>query len=114
MSSSIEASDWSELTLVDEIRIGIWSRGTGEHVVVPLGRPATVDDLWLTRFKAEIVDEQLIVIGPTTWGPADAAWRIRESLYRYEQSVGGGYAYSTRAAFLVDLPHRRSFCPDVS
>lgn len=101
-------------TLLEEIRIGIWSYGLGEHVVVPLGRPASADDLHLTKLKAEIVDGQLIVIGPTVVGSAEAAWYIRESLYRHEEAVGGGYAYGSRVAFIVDLPNRRSFSPDVS
>jgi Uma2 family endonuclease len=103
-----------EFTLLEEIRIGIWSRGLGEHVVVPLGRPATVEDLHLTKLKAEIVNGQLIVIGPTAFGSAEAAWTIRKSLHEYESSVGGGYANGSRIAFIVDLPHRLSFCPDVS
>src|SRR5687767_6565879 len=104
----------AELTPLEELRVGIWPYGFGEHVVVPLGRPATVEDLHLTKFKAEIVDGQLIVISPTGLGPADAAWKIRESLYNYEKSVGGGYANGCQVAFIVNLPNRLSFCPDVS
>jgi hypothetical protein len=111
---STDWSDLSNLTLLDEIRIGIWSRGIGEHVVVPLGRPATVEDLHLTKLKAEIVDGQLIAIGPTVVASAEATWNIRESLHRYEKTAGGGHAYGSRLAFIVDLPHRKSFCPDVS
>ncbi|HLM66149.1 MAG TPA: Uma2 family endonuclease [Longimicrobium sp.] len=110
---STDWSDLSNLTLLDEIRIGIWSHGIGEHIVVPLGRPATVQDLHLTKLKAEIVDGQLIVIGPTVFGSAEAAWKIRESLHRHQKTVGGGYAYGSKLAF-VDLPNRLSFCPDVS
>ncbi|HEX6369236.1 MAG TPA: Uma2 family endonuclease [Longimicrobium sp.] len=107
-----DVSDWPELTFLEELRIGIWSHGIGEHVVVPLGRPATDEDLWLTKFKAEIVDGQMVVIGPTTLGPADAAANIRKSLDDYERSTRGGYQTGA-VAFIVDLPHRRSFCPDV-
>jgi Uma2 family endonuclease len=109
-------SDWaeaSELTLLEEVRIGIWSRGVGEHVVVPLGRPATVEDLHLTKLKAEIVDGQLVVIGPTGYGPADAAARIRTSLFDRADPTGSGYAGGIRDRYIVDLPHRLSFCPDV-
>lgn len=102
-----------ELTFLEEIRIGIWSKGIGEHVVVPLGRPAADEDLWLTKFKAEIVAGQMIVIGPTTLGPANAAAHIRRSLDDYERSTGGG-CQTGAVAFLVDLPHRRSFCPDAA
>jgi Uma2 family endonuclease len=112
-SGSIVPSEAPELTFLEELRIGIWSHGIGEHIVVPLGRPARAEDLWLTKFKAEIVDGQLVVIGPTTLGPADAAANIRKSLHYYELSIGGGYQTGA-VAFIVDLPHRRSFCPDVS
>lgn len=104
----------AELTLMGELQVGIWRFGIGEHVAIPLGRPATVADLHLTKLKAEIVDGQLIVIGPTVFGSAKAAWQIRESLYRYEKAMGTGYALGSRIAFIVDLPHRLSFCPDVS
>jgi Uma2 family endonuclease len=107
-------TEWPGLTFLEELRIGIWSHGIGEHVVVPLSRPARVDDLHLTKLKAEIVDGQMIVIGPTAFGPAEAAWKIRESLYRHEKSSGGGHANGSRVAFIVDLPNRLSFCPDVS
>ncbi len=56
-----------ELTPLEQLRIGIWPYGFGEHVVVPLGRPATVEDLHLTKFKAEIVEGQLIVMSPTAF-----------------------------------------------
>jgi Uma2 family endonuclease len=103
-----------ELTLLEEIQIGIWSRGIGEHVAIPLGRPPMVDDLWLTKLKTEIVDGQLVVIGPTTLGSANAAARIIHRLYEYEDSAGGGYASGSRGRFIVELPNRRSFCPDAS
>jgi Uma2 family endonuclease len=106
------ASD-TEFTPLEELRIEVWSHGVGEHVVVPLGRPATVEDLHLTKFKAEIVDGQLVVIGPTALGPADAAWTIRKSLWSYEEAVGGGCTTGA-TAYIVDLPHRLSFCPDVA
>ena len=55
-----------------------------------------------------------MVIGPTVYGSAEAAWEIRKSLYEYAKSVGGGYEFGLRARYVVDLPQRRSFCPDVS
>lgn len=104
----------TEFTPLEELRIGIWSHGIGEHVVVPLGRPATVEDLRLTKFKAEIIEGRLVVIGPTVYGSEEAAWKIRHSLYEYAESAGGGYEFGMRARYVIDLPHRQSFCPDVS
>jgi Uma2 family endonuclease len=102
------------MSLLEEIRVGSWSGEPGEMRVVPLGRPATVDDLWLTKLKAEIVDGQMIVIGPSGDRPARAAGRILVSLTEHEFRHGGGLAMGSRVAFVVDLPHRKSFCPDVS
>ena len=45
------------------------------------------------------------------WVPSNAAAQIRKSLDGYERSIGGGYQAGA-VAFIVDLPHRRSFCPD--
>jgi Uma2 family endonuclease len=102
------------MSLLEEIALGVWSGELGEIMVVPLGRPATIDDLRRTKLKAEIVDGQLIVIGPTAYRSGRAAARILSSLYDYEQRHGGGLAIGSRVAFIVDLPHRLSFCPDVS
>lgn len=104
----------AELTLMEELQVGIWRFGIGEHVAIPLGRPATVEDLHLTKLKAEIVDGQLIAIGPTVVASAHAAWSVRDSLHQHERAVGGGHAYGSRLAFIVDLPNRLSFCPDAS
>lgn len=94
--------------------MGIWSREPGEIKAIPLGRPATVDDLGRTDLKAEIVDGQMIVIGPSADRPARAAGRMLVSLTLYEFQHGGGVAMGSRVAFVVDLPHRDSVCPDVS
>jgi Uma2 family endonuclease len=94
--------------------MGIWRFGIGEHVAIPLGRAATVDDLRLTDLKAEIVNDELIVIGPSGHAPARAAGGIIYSLHLHEREFGGGCTMMSRVAFIVDLPHRKSFCPDVS
>lgn len=100
---------------LDDLRMGIWpGEIPGELVLIPLGRPATVDDLRRTKLKAEIVGGELIAIGPSGGVPAIAAGNIRLSLHHHEELHGGGYAMGSRVAFIVNLPHRLSFCPDVS
>jgi Uma2 family endonuclease len=101
-------------TLLEELLMGIWRFGVGEHVAIPLGRVATVDDLRLTDLKAEIVNDALIVIGPSGNSPAIAAGSIIYRLHLHEREFGGGSTMMSRVAFIVDLPHRKSFCPDVS
>jgi Uma2 family endonuclease len=104
----------NETTLLEELRMGIWRFGAGEHVPVPVGREATVEDLRLTDLKAEIVNGELIVIGPSACAPATAAGSIIYGLQCYEREFGGGRTMMSRVAFIIDLPHRLSICPDAS
>jgi Uma2 family endonuclease len=99
-------------TLLEELLMGSWRFGVGEHVAIPLGRVATVDDLRLTDLKTEIVNDELIVIGPPGDYPARAAGSIIYSLISYEREFGGGQTTLSRVAFIVDLPHRLAICPD--
>jgi hypothetical protein len=91
-----------------------WLWEPGEIKVVPLGRPATIADLRRTKLKAEIVNGELLVIGPSGGRAATAAGNIVFSLHLYEREFGGGDTMMSRVAFIVDLPHRQSICPDVS
>lgn len=102
------------LTLLEEIERDNWLWEPGEIKVVPLGRPATIADLRRTKLKAEIVNGELLVIGPACGSAAIAAGNIVYSLYLYEREFGGGETMMSRVAFIVDMPHRLSFCPDVS
>lgn len=101
-------------TLLEQDARGDWRGEPGEHVAVELGRVATVDDLRRVRGKAEIVGGKLVLIGPSGCAPVIAAGHILASLGRYEDEHGGGYPLPSRVAYVVDLPNRRSFCPDVS
>lgn len=96
------------------IRKNEWWRGPGEMEVIPLGREATIDDLRLTKLKAEIVDGQLVVIGPSGCLPGSAGGNITFSLDDHGRQHGGGHAFGSRVAYIVDLPHRRALCPDAS
>lgn len=101
-------------TLLEEIEQDNWLGEPGDHRIVPLGRPATIADLSHTRLKAEIAHDQLVVIGPSGCAPADAAGAILFSLLLHKRAGARGKAFGSRLAYLVDLPHRRSLCPDVS
>lgn len=82
--------------------------------IVPLGREATVEDLYRVEGKAELVGGRLVPMTPTGFRPNRAAGRIYRSLGDYEHVNGSGYALTDNAGFLVDLPHRRSFSPDAA
>lgn len=64
MSSSTDVPEPFALTVLEVIEDDNWLWEPGEIIVVPLGLPATVEDIRLTKLKAEIVNEQLVVIGP--------------------------------------------------
>jgi len=82
--------------------------------VLDLGREATVADLHNLKGKAEIVDGRLVVIAPAGGMPSVAAVSIQVGLNLYRKERGGGFAFGSTLAYLVDLPHRRSLCPDAS
>jgi Uma2 family endonuclease len=82
--------------------------------VIPSPGEATVDDLYKTHDKAELVDGQLRIMEPTGLWPGRAGGRIYASLLAYERHTRSGVAVPDNVAFLVDLPHRKSFSPDAA
>jgi len=78
--------------------------------------PATVEDLYRVpeHGKAEIVNGELVLMSPTGALPSLASGAIYASLREHQKSAGGGVAYPDNAAFIVNLPHRRSFSPDAA
>jgi len=77
---------------------------------------ATIEDLYHVREdgKAEIVDGELVLMSPTGDLPSSAAFEISVSLREYAHSTGTGRAYGDNAAFIVNLPNRKSFSPDAA
>lgn len=64
--------------------------------------------------KAEIVNGRIMCMAPTGDMPAEAGGAAYVSLRAYARSTGFGRAYPDNAAFVVDLPFRKSFSPDAS
>lgn len=79
--------------------------------ILELPRPATIDDLYRVEGKAELVNGQIVVMDGTGFRPMRAAAVINRSLWDQEVARGGGYACPS-GGYVVDLPHRRTFCPD--
>jgi Uma2 family endonuclease len=75
---------------------------------------ATVDDLYKTRGKAELVNGQVVLMPPTGATPGQAAVGIVVSLHAYAKRTGRGRAVGDNVGFLVELPDRQSFCPDAA
>jgi Uma2 family endonuclease len=72
-----------------------------------------IAELYKIDGKAEVIDGRIVHMSPTGGRPGRASLRICRSLEDMEGQLGG-YAYPDNVAFLVDLPHRNSFAPDVA
>lgn len=75
---------------------------------------ATIEDLYRVPGKAEIVNGKLILMSPTGGLPGYAAGQIMVSLAEYARGTKRGYALGNNIGFIVNLPHRKSFCPDAA
>ena|SRR5215469_7158456 len=86
------------------------------EVRMPVKAQATIEDLYHVPEdgKAEIVDGELVLMSPTGDLPSRAGMEITISLRAYEQRTDYGRAYPDNAAFVVNLPNRRSFSPDAA
>ena len=73
---------------------------------------ATIEDLYKVEGKAELVNGEIVYMSPTGGLPHYAARQITISLSLYEKATRKGYAIGANAAFVVNLPHRKSFSPD--
>ncbi|MEX2168701.1 MAG: Uma2 family endonuclease [Pirellulales bacterium] len=72
-----------------------------------------IDRLYKVDGKAEIVDGRIVRMSPTGDMPSTAAAEIFVRLRSFAK-IAGGRAYSDNAAFIVDLPNRKSFSPDAA
>jgi Uma2 family endonuclease len=78
-------------------------------------RTATIEDLYrVDAKKAELVNGELVVMSPAGGLHTFAAGRIYASLDRYAAVYKSGFAMTDGVAYIVNLPHRRSFCPDAA
>ena len=77
---------------------------------------ATIEDLYNVHEdgKAEIVDGELLLMSPTGDLPSTAAGEVFVSLREYARRTKTGRAYTDNAAFIVHLPNRKTFSPDVA
>ena len=75
---------------------------------------ANIDDLSQTTSKAELINGELVLMPPTGIEPGYAGDAIFASLFTYTQKTRRGRAVGDNKGFLVGLPHRSSFSPDVA
>lgn len=72
-----------------------------------------IAELYKVPGKAEIVGGRIVMMAGTGDMPGSAALAITVSLRSYAKK-NGGRAYGDNVAFLVNLPNRKSFCPDAA
>ena len=72
-----------------------------------------IEQLYKIDGKAEIVDGKIVRMSPTGDAPSSAGGAIYASLRQFVKQAGGR-AYPDNAAFLANLPNRKSFSPDAS
>jgi Uma2 family endonuclease len=77
-------------------------------------RQATFDDLEQVEGLAEIVNGEIMQLPPKDFRHTRAAMYISDVLMEYEARTQLGMAFATGQHYPVLLPHRMSFCPDVS
>jgi Uma2 family endonuclease len=75
---------------------------------------ATIEDLYKVEGKAELVNGEIILMSPTGRRPGYAGDAILVSLFQYSKRHRVGIAVGDNKAFVVNLPHRKSFSPDVA
>jgi Uma2 family endonuclease len=76
--------------------------------------PATIEDLYLVKSKAELVGGEIVRMSPTGFLPGRAAGAIYASLRGYGQRTKPGFALGDNIGFVVTLPNRQSFSPDAA
>ncbi|HEX2204391.1 MAG TPA: Uma2 family endonuclease [Longimicrobium sp.] len=80
--------------------------------VAPLGREATLEDLYRVEGNAELVDGVLVLMPPGGDFHGTAATSISTSLKNHQRAHGGGRAYADGTGYVYSP--RRSFAPDAS
>ena len=75
---------------------------------------ATIEDLYKVEGKAELVNGEIVLMFPTGILPGYAGDEIFSSLREYSKRHKVGIAIGDNKAFVVNLPHRKSFSPDVA
>jgi Uma2 family endonuclease len=75
---------------------------------------ATIEDLYKVEGKAELVNGEIILMSPTGGLAGYAGDKIFSSLLEYSERRKFGCPVGDNKAFVVNLPHRRSFSPDAA
>jgi hypothetical protein len=74
--------------------------------------PATIEDLYHIEGQAEIVDGKIVRLPFHTIGVGRAIGELKMNLRGY--SCKKGSVMGSTVAYVVALPHRKAFCPDLA
>lgn len=77
-------------------------------------REATIDDLYEVEGKAELVGGELVLLPMTSGLHGFVVGEIFVALREYARQRKRGHAFGDGVAFVVSLPRRQSFAPDVA
>jgi len=75
---------------------------------------ATIEDLYRTPGKAELVDGKILHLSPTGGAPGYAGDEIFVALRECARRTGRGYAVGDNKAFRFNLPRRKSISPNAA
>jgi len=76
---------------------------------------AKVENLYSVEGQAEIVNGRIVRLPFHTFQIARAIGELKVSLRDYSaKDKRKGHVLGSTVAFVVDLPHRKAFCPDVA
>jgi Uma2 family endonuclease len=75
---------------------------------------ALIAQLARTEGRAEIINNQIVHFPYDDFVTSLVRGEIRVALDGYIKQTRSGYALGSTVAFIVDLPHRKSFCPHVA
>ena len=82
--------------------------------IAPLGREATLEDLWNFDGPAELINGEIVPLTGTNVGSGFAAYRIRRSLDDYSRLRGTGHAISESVTFVLRTPRTQALIPDAA
>ena len=80
--------------------------------IAPLGREATLEDLYRVEGKAELVDGRLVLLPMTGGAHGNAVMNIVTSLKLYQRAYGGGTPFADNVGYVLEP--RNSIAPDAS
>src|SRR5438067_483391 len=73
-----------------------------------------IEELYRVEGQAEIVNGRIVRLPLHSWPVAIAVGAMLFSLHEYAKRNKNGYGLGSTVAYIVDLPHRKAFCPDVA